>query len=112
MDWIALTDASQLQQIVANSNLRIQVIFKHSIRCSISNMAKNRLERSFSPTLIDFHYLDLIAHRQLSDKIAEDFQVSHESPQVLMIKNGSCCYNESHSGISMEAILDQAMIIS
>jgi bacillithiol system protein YtxJ len=111
MNWIPLTDSSQLPEIIAQSNSRIQVIFKHSTRCSISSMAKNRLERSIAPELIDFYYLDLIAYRQLSDKIAEDFKVAHESPQVLMIKNGDCSYNESHSGIGMEAIMDQAIAI-
>jgi bacillithiol system protein YtxJ len=112
MNWIPLTEFSQLTEIIAQSNSRIQVIFKHSTRCPISSMAKNRLERSIAPELIDFYYLDLIAYRHLSDKIAEDFNVFHESPQVLMIKNGGCIYNESHSGIHMEAIMDQAMAIS
>ncbi|MEO5647421.1 MAG: bacillithiol system redox-active protein YtxJ, partial [Chitinophagaceae bacterium] len=81
-----------------------QVIFKHSTRCSISSMAKSRLERSSEPENMDFHYLDLIAHRSLSTKIADEFNVYHESPQVLVISNGECIYDESHSGISMDMI--------
>jgi bacillithiol system protein YtxJ len=57
---------------------------------------------------VDFHLLDLIAHRNISQKIAEDFQVHHESPQVLLINKGECIYDESHNGINMQDITDQA----
>ena len=72
-------------------------------------MAKHRLERSSQPGDMDFHFLDLIRYRTISNKIADDFKVYHESPQVLVIRNGECIYDESHSGIEMEAIIEQAM---
>ena len=72
-----------------------------------SGMVKNRLDRNSQPEQIDFHYLDLIKYRLLSNKIAEEFAVYHESPQVLLIKNGECVYDESHSGIEMNEILEQ-----
>lgn len=107
MNWISLTAAEQLAQIRELSNQKPQVIFKHSTRCSISSMAKSRLERSVAPENADFYYLDLIRYRHLSDKIAEDFSVFHESPQVLLISKGDCIYEESHSGINMEDIAGQ-----
>ena len=107
MNWISLTDEQQLLQIKELSNQKPQVIFKHSTRCSISSMAKNRLERSVVPDNADFYYLDLIRYRHLSDKIAEDFSVYHESPQILLIRNGDCIYEESHSGINMDDIAEQ-----
>ena len=110
MNWITLTNEQQLQQLKANSNVKPQVIFKHSTRCSISSVAKNRLERSSQPDEIDFYFLDLIKFRAMSNKIAEDFKVYHESPQILLIKNGKCIYDESHSGIDMEEIVQQAMV--
>ena len=70
-------------------------------------MAKNRLERNELPDAADFYFLDLLKFRSLSDKIAEDFSVNHESPQVLLIKNTSCVYEESHSGIQMDEIAEQ-----
>ena len=109
MNWIYLTNEEQLHQIKTNSNTKPQVIFKHSTRCSISSVAKNRLERSTQPGDMDFHFLDLIKYRTISNKIAEDFKVYHESPQILVIKNGECIYDESHSGIDMEEIIEQAM---
>jgi bacillithiol system protein YtxJ len=108
MNWIELTNEAQLSDIKALSNTKPQLIFKHSTRCSISSMAKSRLERGSAPAGIDFYYLDLIKHRNISQKIADVFDVSHESPQVLLIKNSECVYDESHSGISMDEITEQA----
>lgn len=108
MDWKALTSEEQLEAIKKDSSRKIQVIFKHSTRCAISSMAKSRLERAGKPVSIDFHLLDLIRYRSLSNKIEEQFKVYHESPQVLLIKDGHCIYDESHSGISMDEILSFA----
>ncbi len=110
MKWNHLTNESQLEQIIEKSKSVPQVIFKHSTRCSISAMAKSRLERSNEPDGVDFYYLDLIANRSLSNAISEKFNVYHESPQILVIINGECTYDESHSGISMDLILDSARI--
>lgn len=108
MNWIPLNSLDQLAGIKEKSYQQPQVIFKHSTRCSISSMAKSRLERSVPPQDIPFHYLDLISNRNISRMIEEDFDVTHESPQVLVIKNGECIYDESHSGISMDEIVEQA----
>ncbi|MFM6924406.1 MAG: bacillithiol system redox-active protein YtxJ [Ferruginibacter sp.] len=107
MNWINLHNVQQLADIKELSKTRPQVIFKHSTRCSISVMAKSRLERNDQPPSIDFYYLDLLKHRTISDQVAEDFKVNHESPQILLIKNTECVYEESHSGIQMDEILDQ-----
>jgi bacillithiol system protein YtxJ len=108
MDWISLNSSAQLADIKEKSKNKAQLIFKHSTRCSISSMAKNRLERETPPENVDFYYLDLISYRELSAKIAEEFSVFHESPQVILIKNGECSYDESHSGINMDDIKEQA----
>lgn len=108
MNWLPLTEESQIEKIQQLSHQQPVVIFKHSIRCSISSMAKSRLERSSAPENVAFYYLDLINHRALSNKIAEVFQVHHESPQILLIKNGECVYEESHNGIDMIEIVEQA----
>lgn len=109
MNWIPLTSDAQLQQIITQSADKPQLIFKHSTRCSISSMAKNRMERESQPAGIDFYFLDLIAYRLLSQKVADTFGISHESPQVLLIKDGKCVYDESHTGISMGEIVVQTM---
>lgn len=109
MNWIELSAQEQLKDISAKSYDKPQVIFKHSTRCSISSMAKNRLERETAVPEADFYYLDLIAHRNISQQVAEVYHVHHESPQVLLIKNGECIYDESHMGISMSEIAEQIL---
>ena len=109
MNWIDIADEKQLEQIKEQSRQQPVVIFKHSTRCSISSMAKSRLEREKPTENVLFYYLDLIRYRPISNKVAEVFQVHHESPQVLIIKNGECVYDESHNGISMQDISEQAV---
>lgn len=107
MQWKILSSEAQLSEIVNNSQYKPQVVFKHSTRCSVSSMAKARLEKNIFPESADFYYLDLIANRNISTKIAEDFKVWHESPQVIVIKNGEAVYDESHSGISWNELMEQ-----
>lgn len=109
MQWNPIIDSNQIEAIKAASFTKPQLILKHSTTCSISKMALARLERAETPTQIDFHYLDLLNYRNISKEIAESFDVSHESPQVLLIKNGHCVYDESHGGIQMEEIEEQAV---
>lgn len=105
MNWNDLNEISQLDFIVEQSNSQPVLIFKHSTRCSISSMAKSRLEREWDDdSLIKPYYLDLISFRNISDEIAHRFNVFHQSPQTLLIKEGKCIYDASHSMISADAI--------
>ncbi|ERR1043165_3646032 len=104
MHWIHLSDEEQLNQLITKSHSRPQAIFKHSTRCSISSVALHRLQKSQQPDDVDFYFLDLLAHRPLSNRIAEVFKIHHESPQLLLIKDGKCIFNESHLGISMSDV--------
>jgi len=110
MNWKTLSSVEQLATIKTASYEHPQVIFKHSTRCSISSMVLSRLERSEIPPHIDFYYLDLLTYRPVSNQVAEDFSVYHESPQILLIKNGECVYDESHQGINMDEIAEQAAL--
>ena len=107
MNWIELDKIGQLSDIRQLSQARPQLIFKHSTRCFISSMIKDRLERTVPPNEIDFYMLDIIRCRQISNMIAYEFSVHHESPQILLIKNGDCVYDESHNDINMNAIASQ-----
>jgi len=109
MNWKILTSEEQIEDLKKISSEKNQLVFKHSTRCSISIMIKTRLEKETFPESIDFFYLDLLKYRNLSNKLAEDFNVHHESPQVLLIKNGDCIYEESHNGIRMEEILNASL---
>lgn len=110
MNWNPLNQMEQLEEIALKSNEKPQVIFKHSTTCSISQMALARFERATAPDEIDFYLLDLLNFRPLSAAISEKFQVHHESPQLLLIKNGECIYDESHYGIMMDELVEQAGI--
>lgn len=102
MQWINLNDLAQLNTIKNDDGYSI--IFKHSTRCSISMMVKRRFELDWSalPETTNLYFLDLISHRDISAQIAELFQVHHESPQLLLIKNGECILDASHGDISAE----------
>lgn len=105
MNWNNLTDINQLDLIVEESKTKPVVIFKHSTRCIISKMAFRGFESDYN--LGDdflFYYLDLIAHRDISNEIANRFGIEHQSPQILLIKNGAVVYNESHEGIDANAL--------
>ena len=104
MNWISLINSLQVEEIKQKSYQRPQVIFKHSTRCSISSTVLNRLKRFVIPDNTDFYYLDLIAHKDISLKIATDFQVPHQSPQILIIKDGEAVYDESHMAITADKI--------
>ena len=109
MNWINLEDEKQLDEIITESDKTPQVIFKHSTRCATSSMVKYRLDKNEAPTGINFYFLDLIKHRNISNKIAEDFGIRHQSPQVLVINNGKCIYNEDHSAITFDEIEETIM---
>lgn len=108
LNWNTLNSTNnliELNEASKSDNSLSFVIFKHSTRCSISAMAKSRLERSWDEKIqVPVYYLDLIAYREISNKIADMYGVVHESPQILLIKNGVCIYNDSHSNISVNAL--------
>lgn len=102
--WIELESEEQLMTIQSRSFEQKAVIFKHSTRCNISSMVKSRLERSVLPEGIEFYYLDLIRYRAISNRVAEMYDIPHESPQLLLIRNGECIYDQSHTAIRMEEL--------
>ena len=105
MIWNQLTTEEQLNQIKQESENQPVLIFKHSTTCPISSTAMNRMQRNWKPEEVGdlkLYYLDLLQYRSLSNAVAMTFNVEHESPQVLLIKNGKSVYDESHFGISFE----------
>ncbi|SEO20648.1 bacillithiol system redox-active protein YtxJ [Mucilaginibacter sp. OK283] len=105
MNWILLTSADQLHEIKNRNGYSL--IFKHSTRCSISMMAKRRFELDWEdlPEDMPLYFLDLISYRELSAQVAQLFHVHHESPQLLLIKDGECVLDQSHGAISVEEAL-------
>ncbi len=100
--WIALTTVDQLSEIEKRSLSKTQVVFKHSTTCGISRMVMNMFKTSyeFSAEQLDLYYLDLHAYREVSNETGYKFQVLHQSPQLLVIKNKVVVAHASHGAIA------------
>ncbi len=108
MNWIQLNDLEQLKLIDSASINKKVLIFKHSTRCSISDSALGRLERNWKVEFekdIDCYFLDLIRYRDLSNTVAKHYNIQHESPQALIIKNGKCEFSQTHSQIRIDDLM-------
>ncbi|MBX2897228.1 MAG: bacillithiol system redox-active protein YtxJ [Cyclobacteriaceae bacterium] len=106
MNWIELKEAGQLEIIKAESHQQPVLIFKHSTRCSISRAVLDRLERNWHIDLatIKPYFLDLLTYRSISNQIAADFAIEHESPQAILIYQNKPLYAQSHFGIDLAEI--------
>jgi bacillithiol system protein YtxJ len=106
MSWHPFSALAQWQEILNASEHVPQLLFKHSTRCSISSMVLNRFENSelFKSEAMTFWYLDLIAYRELSNMVATETQVWHESPQCIVIDKSKVIYAESHGSIDAKTI--------
>ena len=97
-----LESLEQLEAIAAASFATPQLIFKHSTRCSISRFVLSGFMNHFTYSSDEFgaHYLDLLNHRDVSNAIAERFHVVHQSPQLIIVKDGKAVAHASHEGIN------------
>lgn len=98
---IPLIEEIQLERLMEASFEKKVLIFKHSSRCGISSMVLKRFEKALTPYKngFEYYYLDIIAYRSLSNSIADNFKIRHESPQLLVLKNGKVIADDSHYGI-------------
>lgn len=111
MNWNQLNNISDIASIDTESKQLPVLILKHSTRCSISSAALSRLERNWKDgdsQKIKPYYLDLLQHRDISNQLASHYNVEHQSPQVLMIKDGKCYYVATHFDINYNDILLKA----
>ncbi len=102
LPWIPLTSLDQLEEIAKKSNGKPQFIFKHSTTCGVSRMAMNafKIQYNLTKEQADLYYLDLHSYREVSNEAGYKFQVMHQSPQLLVIKNGVVVSHASHGGIN------------
>lgn len=107
--WNNLEQFSDIEDLLVLSEQQACLIFKHSTRCPLSAMAKQRLERdwAFAERQLRPYYLDVIAHRSLSNQIAADLGVQHESPQALLIHKGRCFFSCSHLEIEVSLLAER-----
>lgn len=104
LDWKPLTELDQVSVIDQDSHSSVQAIFKHSTTCPISHMAKNRVETNWKLPEVTAYYLDLKMYRAISAAIADRWNVQHESPQIIVVKEGKVIYHESHLDIDTDKI--------
>ncbi len=105
-EWLNITSSEQLDELVEESKKQPVVIFMHSTSCGISHNIKHNLEEDwdFAPEELKFYYLDLLAFRPISNEIARKFNVIHQSPQIIVLKDGEVAFDTSHQMISVKAI--------
>ena len=111
MNWVKLTDIKQLEALKKESENSPVLIFKHSTRCSISATSLSRIERSWDESKskgVKPYILDLLTYRPISNQIEKEFDIVHQSPQALLIKDGKCVFDVSHMGISFDEIIRHA----
>jgi bacillithiol system protein YtxJ len=107
INWTELKEEAQVETIHEESKKHPVLIFKHSTRCSISRAALDRLERNWKAENIGTlktYYLDLLSYRNISNQVAAYFGVEHESPQVLIVKDGKPMHVRSHLSIGFDEI--------
>ena len=112
IEWKNITSEDNLAEAIIASSEKPVFIFKHSTRCSISSMAKSRLEQSWNSeemTNVSPYYLDLIAYRNISNLIEDTLGVMHASPQILILKDGKCSYDTSHVNISYDFVKEHTL---
>lgn len=99
--WNQLTSVEQLEVISEESKTTPVAIFKHSTRCGISRMVLNQFESNYDmdPNQMKLYYLDLLGYRSISDEVGIRFQVFHQSPQLIVLKNGNTVHHASHHSI-------------
>lgn len=104
-NWKPLESLSQWQEARKLSFEKPVLVFKHSTRCSISQMALDRWNRSWKSDdsgKMEAYYLDLLNHRDISNAIAEETGVEHQSPQAILLVNGEPVLSETHQAIRLE----------
>jgi bacillithiol system protein YtxJ len=105
INWIPFNNLNQLDEIKEHSKSKPMIIFKHSTRCSVSRMVLKQFENEFDQhEKFDLYYLDLLEYRPISLEIATRFEVEHQSPQLLVIKNESAVYHANHEAIEAEKL--------
>ncbi|MGV3696442.1 bacillithiol system redox-active protein YtxJ [Flavobacterium sp.] len=105
MNWNVLESMAALNAAETESFEKPIAIFKHSTRCHISKMALRQFENEFdSEENVSPYFVDLLSHRDISNEIAARYQVMHQSPQLIVIKDGKAVFNTSHENIDAEKL--------
>jgi bacillithiol system protein YtxJ len=110
MKWDSITSMQQVDTLLEESKQKLILFFKHSTRCSISAQALAKIERQWTEEWNKFAklaYLDILKYREVSNYVSQKLNVEHQSPQLLVVKEGVCIFNSSHNAINLHDVSDQ-----
>jgi len=101
-----LSDTAALDAAIAESRQRPVVIFKHSRTCGISCEAYDELQAFLAQSPVDASYnvITVQSHRNVSDEAEVRLGVRHQTPQVILLKDGAPVWNASHFRITADAL--------
>lgn len=103
--FTALVREDELDALVVRSSTRPVLIFKHSPTCGTSYFALDELSAwGQEQDAADVHLVDVIAHRVVSNEIARRFGVRHQSPQVLLVRDGRVLWHASHYSVTAASV--------
>ena len=102
---VELRDPRDLEQLLQRSKTDPVLIFKHSTQCSVSDVAYEEFTR-FSENTGDLvcGVVFVIENRDVSNAIAAQLGVRHESPQAILVQDGKPKWKASHWAITVEAL--------
>ena len=108
-----MTDEGELGHLLVASKAKPLVIFKFSTTCGTSAYAMNELQAYLVGDPFDATYVTVTVqtHRAISNAISTRLGVRHESPQVIIVRNGQVVWQASHFRVTADA-LDAALIDS
>jgi bacillithiol system protein YtxJ len=100
--FVRITDRKSFEELASRSKERPVVIFKHSLTCPISSAAYEQMAEFDGPVAL----VEVQRARELSTEIENRLGVAHESPQVIVLRNGQVVWNASHFKITADAVAE------
>jgi bacillithiol system protein YtxJ len=109
MQWIEITTEKEIDNLLTLSETKSVFLFKHSTTCGISHSVFHSVENGLKDEDVAIHLLDLLSFRNVSNYIATKLNVIHQSPQLIVLKNGEVIYHTSHHSISPNKVLELSL---
>lgn len=95
-----ITDVESFEELASRSQNGAVVVFKHSTTCPISAAAYSEMSRFEGEVAL----VEVQRAGSLSREIAQRTGVTHESPQVLVLRKGKVVWDASHWKVKAEAV--------
>lgn len=103
LNWINPATTEELEVLLSNTSKPL-IVFKHSTCCSISSFALKQFEREYDLQDVNLVFIDVLQQRELSNYIAEKWNIVHQSPQALIQNTNGEHISFSHEGIAVSRI--------